>query len=544
LRQLGRPAQALEAIRKHERLYRRAVWRLEYMKPWTLMKLRRYAQAERLAKSFLQKKKYITTALNALCAITFERGDRRGSLRYCRRAFAFDRKLQSMDRTTHRMNLAEAYLGVLDFAEAERLALASTRFFFPSVHANPWEFLAHLYLEQGQVNQAFNALRRSKAWKERQLPHLKESLFASQQLTQVHFWITVGDVQNTLKAIEPVLDRPDRHGHTSAQKRQQNVGAHLALRHTYVLQLALLREEAVMHGLWGWLGNLWQRWHVWSMRNRATASARRYFVRDLNFLRDSLSPYHAGGATLYSGGATLPSLWSSEVIATVGAGVARAQVALLRRREETQVAGLRAYFDVAEAEALMLQGKWMNVLRFSQRALVGLPKSMLPLRVRMWALRGKVFQRLGRTRLMLENFALVLQKDGSMFRRLHMGIPVRIRYEGGQDARWLSRRLLASPRFYANHQGFYLWITQENQQMEVRLSTAVGTSLAEVVVQRRTKEHKASYLKRCYKRVHQSFFAKHLQYSRRDASSLDDSLLGTSSDQIPWKGLLKKKRTR
>lgn len=128
LRQLGRDREALRLIAQHDKLY--PYFKLEDLVPWSLMKLRYYNEATQLALRYLAKKKYVTTALNALCAITFEEGKRVDSLHYCRRAFEEDEKIRSRDRTTHRTNLAEAYLGLFRFDETERYALEATRYFY------------------------------------------------------------------------------------------------------------------------------------------------------------------------------------------------------------------------------------------------------------------------------------------------------------------------------------------------------------------------------------------------------------------------------
>ena len=529
LRQLGRDTEALKLISQHDRLY--PIVKLEDLRPWSLMKLRRYEEATQLAKGFLQKGRYKTTALNALCAITFERGQRLESLTYCRQAFEEDEKLQSRDKTTHRVNLAEAYMGVFRLDEAERYSLEATRFFYPSLHTNPWEFLTYLYLEQGNLNQAFNALRQANRWKSRQLPHLKESLFATHQLSQGNFWLSVGDAARAQKELELIRDRPDRHGHTSSEPRQQAVGAYMMLRHARKMENEILREEAAAESWWGriklWFRRVGVRIGIW----QDGAMARRRLAQDPDFLRNTLSPYRSGSANM-------PYWMAGDLVELIGPAVVRAQIATLRQREQRLVPDIKAYYDAIEAEAVFLQGDDAEALRLTQAALADLPNKIIPLRMRMWGLRAEIFRRQGKTAAMHDALSRILQRDGTILRRLGLFLPVRFQIDDSQTSYSLRHILTKSPRFSEDSSGFVLSIQDKQRYLIVMLSSPQGTVLARGLILRKPKEKPDAFLKRANRELHQIAFSHKANFSRRDASSLDDSLIGTPIEAVPWKKIL------
>ncbi|MCK6509390.1 hypothetical protein L6R29_05405 [Myxococcota bacterium] len=529
LRQLGRDAEALKLIQEHDRLY--PIYKLEDLMPWSLMKLRRYSEATNLALTYLQQKKYKTTALNALCAITFEQGKRVESLHYCREAFVEDEKIVSRDRTTHRTNLAEAYLGVFRFDEAERYALEATRYFYPSLHTNPWEFLTFVYLEQGRLNQGFNALRQAQDWKNRQLPHLKESMFAGHQLSQGNFWLSVGDVDRAHKALELVRDRPDRHGHTSADPRQQSVGAHMMLRHSRLMQVEIAREDAAAQGWWQRVKNWFWRQSVRISAWLDGSIARRQLASDMEFLQNTLSPYRSGGATA-------PYWLIGEVVVLIGPAVVRDQLRILRARDEKHTPEIRAFYDALEAEAAYRQASYDEALMFSQRALAALPEKSKPLRTRMWGIRADIHRVQGQEQSMREALARVLQLDGTVMRRLGLALPVHVQTAGSADVWAVSEALLRSPRFVNSLQGFRLMLQEHPRFLAMTLSTPQGTVLARTGIARKPKEKPDEFLLRANREIHQAIFSHKTNFSRKDASSLDDSLIGTPSDAIPWQQML------
>ncbi|MCB9637593.1 MAG: hypothetical protein H6727_01645 [Myxococcales bacterium] len=529
LRQLGRDREALRLIIQHDKLY--PYFKLEDLMPWSLMKLRRYNEATQLALNYLQKKKYVTTALNALCAITFEEGKRVDSLHYCRRAFEEDEKIRSRDRTTHRTNLAEAYLGLFRFDETERYALEATRYFYPGLHTNPWEFLTFVYLEQGRLNQGFNALRQALDWKNRQLPHLRESMFAGHQLSEGNFWLSVGDADRALKALELVRDRPDRHGHTSSEPRQQSVGAHVMLRHARMMKVEIMREEAAAQSWWQRVGNWFSRQFARINAWLDGSIARRQLVDDLEFLRNTLAPYRSGGANM-------PYWMIGDLVVLMGPAVVREQIRILRAREEKSVPQIRAFFDAVEAEAAFRQGGYEEAMQFSSRALNALPNKMKPLRMRMWGIRADIHRRNGEEQKMRAALSRILQVDGTVLRRLGLSLPVKISASASPDTREIADALLRSPRFTSSQQGFQMVLNEHKKYVSMLLLSPQGTIFSRTAVVRKPKEKPDDFLKRANREIHRAIFSHQTNFSRKDASSLDDSLVGTPSDAIPWKKML------
>jgi hypothetical protein len=145
---------------------------------------------------------------------------------------------------------------------------------------------------------------------------------------------------------------------------------------------------------------------------------------------------------------------------------------------------------------------------------------------------------------MREALARVLQLDGTIMRRLGLALPVHVQTAGSVGAWAVSEALLRSPRFVNSAQGFRLMIREEPRYLLMTLSTPQGTVLARTGVARQPKEKPDAFLIRANREIHQAIFSHKTNFSRKDASSLDDSLVGTPSDAIPWQKMLDQDKER
>ncbi|MBU50447.1 MAG: hypothetical protein CL920_17350 [Deltaproteobacteria bacterium] len=530
LRQLGRDKKAMKLIAYHDKMHPKH--KLEDLLPWILMKLRRYKAANKLAKRYLKQKKYMSSALNALCAISYEEGHRAQSLKFCKKAVQFDlRKSSTYERTIHMTNLAEAYLSVFQFEPAEQYALSGTRFFHRSMHGNPWEMLVTMYLDQGRFNDAWNALKRARLWFLRQAPKLSESLFASNQMNQANFFVTIGQAKLALKALSRIKDRPDRHGHTSAKVEQQVAGARLVRRRARLLSLEQMRERAATYSFFGrmgrWFRERWMSIAIW----RESSQIRRTLAKG-TFLYDTLSPYRSGGMTI-------PYRMTHDLIALMGPAIIRKVLSEIRQKESGAPATMGAMLRVLDAEAALKQGKSKEALRLSRRALLALPKQLRPLRLRMFMLQGQVYLEQGDHEKMRRAYARVLHQDGSFFRLLRLSLPVKISTSGDR-ADFLKRQLLRSPRFSSLAQGFSLRLHAKGKLVQVVLTGGGGNVLSRVQVLQKAKEKDKAFWLRVNTEIHQQLFTPHVEISRQEIFSLDNSLLRTPTHRVQWQKLFRK----
>ena len=100
-----------------------------------------------------------------------------------------------------------------------------------------------------------------------------------------------------LKLLERVRDRPDRHGHTSSDSVQQEIGAKLMHRHALIMKLEKRREKAATYGFFGRFFDWFGRWGTRSQIWRFGATVRQSMANQ-EFLQNTLAPYRSGGLNI------------------------------------------------------------------------------------------------------------------------------------------------------------------------------------------------------------------------------------------------------
>lgn len=531
LRQLGREEEALKQIDQFNRLYGGRS-SLTNLKPWSLMRLRRYDEATAMAREMLKGNTNTATAYNTLCAITFERGQRLLSLSYCRAAFVEDEKSPDvLDRVVHRFNLAEAHLGLMQFEEAEQRILEATKYFHRSHHTSPWEFLNFMYLDQGRYDDAFNALKGARSWFYRRDPHLSESLFANYQLSQANFFLAAAKPDLALQSLERIRDRPDRQGHSSSQTEQQVAGTKLMLRHARLLQAEILRESIPALPWYGrpvaHLRRLWLGLLAW----RDGSQARRSLSKG-ELLPHTLSFFRAGRSEI-------PHWMTPDLIELVGPAVVRKHLASLRDAEIKEAPLLASFLDFLEVEVLMKQGRHRDASALLERNLKSLPQTLKPLHYRLMAYQADFKRRQNDVTAMRSLFARLLMRDGSIFRRLSIPIPLADIQAQDPALRPYVDVLFRSPRFEQHPHGFHLQLSQVSSVLRLRLLEPGGSVLSQAAIQAKPKEEPKAFFLRAVQEIHQALFAPPMSLAREGITSLDDNLQDTSSQQILWKDLVK-----
>ncbi len=531
LRQLGRSREALRLIKRYSSIYQSSLD--EELLPWIYMKLRNYKKSIALSKYLISKKRFVIDSLNTLCALYFEIGDRQKSVHYCKLAYLTDAKRKSIySRAIHISNLAEAYLSAFQFHKAERYYLLATNYFHRELNTAPWESLVFIYLDEGRFNDAWNALKKARIWFLKQKPNLSETLYASNQMTQACFFAALGKNELAFKLLEKIRDRPDRHGWTSSKVQQEILGA-LILRFVVLSQLIEEIDEQNPIASWRKRLKLWsqKRWYQ-TLKLFTQSKIRKYFLKK-DLLRHSLSPYRAGGATL-------PFRFIAYIIPLVGSTVMEKVLLRLKKEEAYQFPTMEAMLNALLAESAYLQGNYQKALKFSRLALLRLPKLLLPFFLRLQAIRGEIFRRQERYRAMRRMFTLILQQDGSFFRKLHLSLPVQLFNDSSSQDRKFFKILLQSPRFHRSIHGFWIDIHHFNNGVQVVLMDKNRTILSQINVLQKAKESPSKWQKRIFKEVHRQIFSPKTELSRSEIFSLDNSLFKTPTSQIPWKKLFKK----
>ncbi len=207
---------------------------------WPLMKLHRYAEAraaaERaIATDFAWQK---SVGYNALCAIEAEAHERKASYDQCLAALRHAQKRAAAaaargsgvvpNLATHAYNAGLGALANLRHDEAERLTLEGT-LRTERTASNPWRFLVQLYLDEGRSGDAVAAIRKMLAWCAHQPPGSRDQKAAETDAVTASLLLVTGDTEAGLRFISRAIERPDRHGISSAEP-EQALGGHAVIR--------------------------------------------------------------------------------------------------------------------------------------------------------------------------------------------------------------------------------------------------------------------------------------------------------------------------
>ena len=535
IRQLGFHRKTLKLLKEYELLY--PFDSLDPLKPWSYMKLGQYKKAIALATKLL-KTKHRVAALNALCATYYEMGSRSRHLKYCMEALKLDSKKKTRigtDLATHNYNVSEAWMSMIRFQKAEKYALSGTKHFHAYTYSNPWQLLVGLYLEEGRLNDAWNALKESQRWFLRQEPLLAESVFAGVQVTKAMFFLSLGKAKLALGVLEKIRDRPDRRGHSSSRMEQQLATMRLIRRHGLRLRVQELLEEMPAQGFW----KRWRtRWTITKLRMDAWkqgASVRKLLMRK-SFLQKVFSPFRSGSISLPN--STLPYWMSVDLVPLLGPAVVRQQLARLRKQEGKGKSPIKPFLNAIEAYACYVQGQEKDSLAFTGKALKSLPPRFLPLRLALNLWGGHLLWKQGKYKKSRQRYRLLIRKDGSMFRRFQLALPVLPRLQNDATQKALLASLLASPRFVAHRKGLILQLRKLGSALAVQLNGRDGTVLTLLRLQRKAGEKRASFVRRAHRVIHQEFFAPRFALARKNTFSLDSSLSTHSQRRTSWKKLL------
>jgi len=483
---------------------------------WPLMRLRRYGEARLAVQEALEigEPEGVRAAKTVLCAIEAEEQRREESYMACLEAAEYDRRESlGYPNPVPFTNAAEAALGMLRMDQAEHFILDATRRFTAPTVANPWMDLTLLYLSEGRMPEALDAVRKMFRWRNRQPAFIDEQNRAEAEMTSAVFLIAAGHAEDAARITDRVLDRPDRTGFTSSESEQMEAAAALIDRLANRTAAELLAEEAS----WSTIGDALRarmaaaerRLRAWSSGRRAAALIARERILDA-----TVRPYLAGSVEI-------PEWIEPEIVDVVGPGVL--QAALSKARERETLAAAEGYFLAYETEIAYLRGRDQEALDHAEEALRTLPEAEVLLRARVATIAAMASQDRGDHGRALAMYDLAMQSDPGIIRRMGIALPTRFQTSPGPIAKLAERYLRRSPRFDEASSGFTLRISGLADAGEAYLLGANDTVLAQVRVTPRAGEDTEDLARRLAQELHEAAFAPRLDLTQADIRSLDGS---------------------
>jgi hypothetical protein len=495
---------------------------------WPLLHLKRYNEARDFARRAIALADPWQQSLgrNALCAIEGAARQRQAQYTACLDAYRYAEQRARANTDTnpataphvavHAYNAALGAWAALRHDEVERLAIEGTRR-LEYTTANPWRVLARLYVDQGKMSQAVDALREMQRWRVRQPANLRDQDRAETDAAVATTLLVAGEADAGLRFITRSLERPDRRG-LVASDTEQALGAHALLRRSLArTQASLMLEHASARGLGARVGGaaraLRERLGAWSDDERVTS-----VLADEFRLDSTLRVYLRGGIE------PVPVWLLGDLVDVLGAGVVAVALRDVRREERANPT-MAPYYDAIEAEVLLAQDEPERALTVAQRALAALPPSEVLLHARVAAVGAEAARAAGNRTLANGLYERSLQKDPGTLRRMGYAIPTEVRVEVRGDAGELcGERLEASPRLRdADGPSFRVIVRGDATGLRVCLTSPLGTDLGCSDTRGTRAEEPSSLATRAVDAFHARAFATRVGLSTQDLRSLDGS---------------------
>jgi tetratricopeptide (TPR) repeat protein len=483
---------------------------------WALIKLDRFDDAEKAIDEVLRISAALSDAsdrdwialgaMNGRTALEFERR---------RRQACFSAAMAAVERFATSAvlwyNAGEAALGDLRLDKAEECFVKSTECGRPDFHGTSFRPLAMLFLAQGRLPEAMEALKRAQSDRMRREPHSLQQDQSCIDTAVASFLLALGRASDAERIARRVAEMPDRAGSTSADEKLFDITGSLlffaALR-SRIFADETTRAAAGASRLMPDPSLEALRIEVWKARKRI-----QLLLADEAVLVEVLRPYLTGITNVE------PWLVGT-IVQALPPAVALAAVAKARRAEDHPKA--KPYLDALEAEARLLLGDAEPALDLAESALLDLPRDgEVLLRARIAAVGGEAASKLGQRGRAYALWNQALVDFPAVFALLGLPIPARIETEAGGLAARLAEVWKRSPLFEEDASGFPIRISVEGHRVSLEMFRLGDARHVEV------SEESTANAEESVRRIAESFAAAvlspRLDLTQSDINSLDGS---------------------
>lgn len=515
LGEMDRRVEQLAVLDRYDALYEP---KQDSRRIWPLMKLHRFAAAQRIADELIRSSNMHTrvSGYNGRLSIEFERERPRA---------CFETALEALRATGDQscvlaLNTAEAAFAVFAFDEVEQLAQKSLRAKTQDCPASAHQHLVTLFLLRADFSRAVAALKAARAAGVERRHRQQFEMTLNAHLVRLLY--ALGQFEQALDLARRVARAPDRMGLTSFSGELMEL-VHTIEHHAALTgMIARLRERAAARPLLQRVGLQWQllrlRFAAWRARRRATTLLQRTGVLH-GLLRPYLKP--------------LPAWLSPELLPIAGHGVVAAALLRARSRERMKHE-VEPYFDALLGEIAYREGEWGRARALARRALAGLPADEVLLRVRVRAWDADAAVRRGEADAAQAGFDAVLERWPTALRVLDIRLPVgRISAEGGALAAAVARVLRRSPRLAPDRAlGFAVSVEQRGDELRSCLSGPRGRRYGCGVARFKRGDGEEARIAKAIDVFHDEVFAPQIDLTQHDINSLDGSAVRGHADEV------------
>lgn len=507
---MGRSDDALATIDAWDRAYGGDHRR---QRAWVLAKTGNLRESRALAQAMLagvEDANERAAAWQILCVVDAEERDAAASYDACKQAAELS---DAQADPVHLTNAAEAAAGVLRMDEAERWLVEATQREFPGSLAAPWGELAYLYLLEGRLAEAVEAVREARAASLRQRADVNAQTRAWHDLVAAGVLLIAGHAQEAERLADRAESRPDRLGRVSSD--QQEVTAAVALLAQLASRTAAAElDERASSSEWrpalrAHLDAAVHRFRGWLAARRAVA-----LYADPERISSRIQP-HAPGFV------ELPEWVELDLVSVVGPGVLSA--ALADARSRGFIDDEHGYAQAIEAEIARVRGRDAEALAAADVALARLPAWEALLRARVAATGAAAALSAGDDARAVALLDVVFQLDPGVVRRMELALPARIEASPGKVAAETARLLRGSPRLREAPDGFRVEISEAGAAARACLGGAGGVVLHCAEVASDPNEAPEATARRLAAAFHRETFAPRVDLSQADLRALDGS---------------------
>jgi tetratricopeptide (TPR) repeat protein len=457
LRHLDRSAEQVRVVELLGQVYRDLPW----LKVWPLAKLKRYDEARQCIDQTEKTGRFKSMVLN-------DRSMLAGELQQRKEAYeaALAVKKAFPNRSVFESNLGEAALGYFRLEECEQAYRAAARLADqsggPDFYGTPYHWLSLVYLQQAQMPQAWEAVKRAKVQRDLRKSYTLEQDQGRMAQSVSLFLLAQGRAEEAVRFARRVNDRPDRAGFNSSDETRDALTYKLLLWTALQNRLTQL-DETAPGGLLPDLDRKALDIEAWTLK--------RQLLKLLAGLgrRNEFRPYLPGGASI----PTQPWMMGS-LIGVLPSGVATVAIREAREKDK-EFPEAAAYYDAFEAEAALARGRAEEALALARKALEKLPaKGEKLLRARTAAVAAEAARQLGNKTERLNMLSHMLTDFPAAVRLVPTVIPVTIKHDGTPLARLMADRLLGGPRFRSEADGFSIVINGQGGRLTFEMSRLGG----------------------------------------------------------------------
>ncbi|MBN1231779.1 MAG: hypothetical protein JXA60_00295 [Candidatus Coatesbacteria bacterium] len=496
---------------------------------WPLMKLYRDEEAKQMIQLAFDTGdiNQLEVGYNTLGALESERFNREEAYRIFTKLIEYLSTRGYFVSPVYYGNAGGAALGLLKFADAERLWQEGTRNFEYDTNTNPWFFLVDLYTLEGRYSEALDAIKQGIEWQQKQPSYKDQQKRAQIEGYIIRFLLATGQVDVALEKTSVLVKKPDRMGIISSSKEQFKAGMALLYRRSLLEKASMLREEMTYCSWKDYFINAFNiiryRFHAWLKGRQAISkmmTSKRLYM--------TLSSY-GEGSIVY------PQWLLGDIIPLLGTGVFMKGIE--DSRKFARYKPLEAYFTAMEAEATYFRGSHKDAEKRLSEAIKVLPAEEVLYKARLKAMLANIYERNGDNSAAVEYYSAIMRTDPAVLRRLEISLPVEVK---GSDR--IASMLYKSPRFKKSGNGFIIQIKGTEWDRSIELMDRNSNSVRTLHLKKPKDEKEASKLripmdsdKAAAALCNRELFAPPIDLSQASIFSLDGSPLSVNQDI--WKNM-------